>query len=82
MSPSQGTVPAHGCVEVEVSFTPALLRTEEWALEVCVAEFNASPVVCTVTGYSLPGLSKEAIFLEATGTANPDMVGERESVCV
>jgi hypothetical protein len=34
VEPSKGVVPAHGHVVVEVTFSPAMLRTEEMVLEV------------------------------------------------
>ena len=45
-----------------------------FGLQVSVAEFNSKPILCSVTGCSLPGISKEAILLGATGSRVPDMV--------
>jgi len=73
VSPASGIVPAHGSAEVEVTFTPALLRTEETTIEVSVAEFNSQPVLCTVTGSSLPGIHKGSLLKETLGTDHPDM---------
>ncbi len=49
-------------------------------LQVSVAEFNSKPVVCSVTGSSLPGISKESILREAAGSGNPDMVSEGQTL--
>lgn len=69
VDPMSGTVPAHGHVLVEVTFFPTMLRTEELKLEVRISEFNSNPILCHVTGSSLPGLTRDAAVLKATVAA-------------
>ncbi|GAX85110.1 hypothetical protein CEUSTIGMA_g12530.t1 [Chlamydomonas eustigma] len=73
IKPMKGIIPAHGHMTLEVTFSPTMLRSEEYQVEVQVAEFNSRPVLCTITGFSLPGLTKEAILKGAIGLSTPDM---------
>jgi hypothetical protein len=75
ISPMSGSIPAHGHTVVEICFTPTLHRTEEMSIEVRVSEFNSKPVVCAITGSSMPGLNKDRelnqALLKTTATLAP-----------
>lgn len=75
LSPTSGSIPAHGHAVVEITFTPTLHRTEEMSIEVRVSEFNSKAVTCTITGSSMPGLNRDRelnqALLKTTATLAP-----------
>ncbi|KAK9804223.1 hypothetical protein WJX72_001932 [[Myrmecia] bisecta] len=71
--PSAGVVPANGSVEITVEFCPSRLATEVLELEVRLAEFNSSPVRCTVSGSGFPGVARQRAFQALTGLENPSV---------
>uniref|UniRef100_A0A7S0UT62 MSP domain-containing protein n=1 Tax=Polytomella parva TaxID=51329 RepID=A0A7S0UT62_9CHLO len=66
-SPTQGIVPAHGHVMIDVVFFPLSFKTEETTLEVRTAELTSKPVQCVVTGSGFPGMSKDKALQDSLG---------------
>jgi len=54
-----GTVPAHGELNIRVTFAPTAFLTAVMKIQLEVRQFFSKPLVCTVTGYSTPGLEAE-----------------------
>ena len=46
-------------VDLVISFTPHEYCTTHMLFQVLISEFNARPLICSVSGTSTPGLSKE-----------------------
>lgn len=57
--PMSGIIPANGEAEVEVTFSPIEFHTAYMRIQLEISQFNSSPIVCTFTGTSTPGLLKE-----------------------
>ncbi|KAG2494686.1 hypothetical protein HYH03_007202 [Edaphochlamys debaryana] len=72
VEPQRGVIPGRGSVGVELSFCPLGLTTEQAVLEVRVSEFNARPVVVTLTGSGWPGAARDAAL---GGTASASAHG-------
>lgn len=53
-----GIVPANGEVDVVVTFTPSEFSTAVMKIQLIISQFNTKPLICTVSGSSVPGLSK------------------------
>lgn len=71
--PMSGIIPANGETEVSVTFCPIEFHTAYMRVQLVISQFNSSPIVCTFTGTSVPGLlTEETInrfsFLEAEGS--------------
>jgi hypothetical protein len=62
VAPLSGTVPAHGCTAVRLTFTPTRLATEHLELQVQLSEFNAQPMRVRVTGSAPPGLVRQRLL--------------------
>ena len=60
VSPEHGVIPAKGSADLVVAFTPENYTTSTFAFELLIAQFNAKPMRCTITGTSTPGLHKAA----------------------
>jgi len=58
VEPMSGIVPGNSKVEVKVTFTPMDFSTAHMKLQLLVSQFNMSPLVCSFTGTSEPGLAK------------------------
>ncbi|PFX33812.1 Primary ciliary dyskinesia protein 1 [Stylophora pistillata] len=58
VEPMSGIVPGNGEVEVKVTFAPMDFSTAHMKLQLMVSQFNMSPLVCSLTGTSEPGLAK------------------------
>ncbi|XP_052248642.1 cilia- and flagella-associated protein 221-like isoform X2 [Dreissena polymorpha] len=56
--PMTGIIPANGETEVSVTFSPIEFHTAYMRVQLVISQFNSSPIVCTFTGTSLPGLLK------------------------
>ncbi|KAK2149919.1 hypothetical protein LSH36_431g01010 [Paralvinella palmiformis] len=59
VEPMGGIVPANGEVDVVVTFTPSEFSTAVMKIQLIISQFNTKPLICTVSGSSVPGLSKE-----------------------
>ena len=46
-------------VDLAISFTPQEYCTAQMQFQILISEFNAKPLICSVTGTSIPGLTKE-----------------------
>ncbi|CAM9328286.1 unnamed protein product [Hapterophycus canaliculatus] len=62
-----GAYPLPKCCKVHIEHTPARASSAEMKLLVSVSQFNFTPIVCTVTGASRPGIVREAA-LDATAS--------------
>ena len=51
-----GVVPANGKVDVMVTFAPTEFSTAIMKVKLELTQFNSSPLICTFSGSSLPGL--------------------------
>lgn len=51
-----GIVPSSGKVDVMVTFAPTEFNTAVMKLKLELTQFNFSPLLCTFSGSSLPGL--------------------------
>ncbi|CAH3130560.1 unnamed protein product [Pocillopora meandrina] len=58
VEPMSGIVPGNGEVEIKVTFAPMDFSTAHMKLQLKVSQFNMSPLVCSFTGTSEPGLAK------------------------
>jgi hypothetical protein len=56
ITPMRGVVPANGKVDVMVTFAPTEFNTAVMKVKLELTQFNSSPLVCTFSGSSLPGL--------------------------
>ncbi|XP_065839595.1 cilia- and flagella-associated protein 221-like [Oscarella lobularis] len=59
VSPMTGIIPANGSTRITVAFSPTTFSTAISILQLDVSQFNVTPLRCTVTGSSAPGLKKE-----------------------
>ncbi|XP_053374338.1 cilia- and flagella-associated protein 221-like [Mercenaria mercenaria] len=57
--PMSGIIPANGETEVSVTFCPIEFHTAYMRVQLVISQFNSSPIVCTFTGTSVPGLLKD-----------------------
>ena len=53
-----GIVPANSEVEISITYSPTEFNTAFMKLQLMISQFNATPLVCSVTGYSSPGLAR------------------------
>lgn len=72
IKPMSGVVPANGEVDIEVTFTPSEFSTATMKVQLKISQFNAKPLVCSISGSSLPGLAKQLTMAvtEETGEEN------------
>ncbi|KAJ7384106.1 hypothetical protein OS493_023430 [Desmophyllum pertusum] len=61
VEPMSGIVPGNSEVQVKVTFAPMDFSTAHMKLQLVVSQFNMSPLVCSFTGTSEPGLTKRLI---------------------
>jgi hypothetical protein len=61
VTPMRGVVPANGKVDVMVTFAPTEFSTAVMKLQLELTQFNSSPLLCTFSGSSLPGLDIESV---------------------
>ncbi|WAQ94714.1 PCDP1-like protein [Mya arenaria] len=57
--PISGIIPANGETEVSVTFSPIEFHTAYMRVQLVISQFNSTPIVCTFTGTSTPGLLKD-----------------------
>lgn len=57
--PMSGIIPANGETEISVTFCPIEFHTAYMRVQLVISQFNSSPIVCTFTGTSVPGLLTE-----------------------
>ncbi|XP_029201287.2 LOW QUALITY PROTEIN: cilia- and flagella-associated protein 221-like [Acropora millepora] len=58
VSPMSGIVEGNSELEIKVTFSPMDFSTAHMKLQLMVSQFNMSPLVCSFTGTSEPGLAK------------------------
>ncbi|XP_068715346.1 cilia- and flagella-associated protein 221-like isoform X1 [Montipora foliosa] len=58
VTPMSGIVEGNDEVEIKVTFAPMDFSTAHMKLQLMVSQFNMSPLVCSFTGTSEPGLAK------------------------
>jgi hypothetical protein len=76
MEPSSGIVPADGALDVKVHFHPMRLMTYSVQFVINIAQFNADPLTCTITGSGFPGKDLEkGLNLLAAGAKGTDRLG-------
>ncbi|KAK2178566.1 hypothetical protein NP493_535g01047 [Ridgeia piscesae] len=59
INPMSGVVPANGETDITVMFSPTQFNTCFMKLQIVLSQFQVTPIVCTITGSSVPGLEKE-----------------------
>jgi hypothetical protein len=74
VTPLSGIVPASGEVDISVSFTPTQFCTAIMKFQLEISQFLSKPHLCTVTGLSQPGLTrdKQLKMADSLPTPNPD----------
>jgi len=55
ISPASGIVPANGCQEVEITYSPQRMTTSELLLHVTISQFGFKPLLCRVMASAEPG---------------------------
>ncbi|XP_056157076.1 cilia- and flagella-associated protein 221 [Lampris incognitus] len=56
VQPLTGVIPAHGKVEITVTFSPFQYETSQVTFQLVVSQFNTKPYLCTISGSSAPHL--------------------------
>lgn len=59
IDPIEGIIPPNGKTHVVIKFRPYTYKISRLELEVTCSQFNFSPIRCTATGTSQPGLTQE-----------------------
>jgi hypothetical protein len=77
VEPMDGIIPACGSVDIRIIFKPLDYTTAIMKLQLSVSQFNFEPIVCTVTGSSMPGLLKE--LQEHAADADESSASDAES---
>ena len=54
-----GTVPANGQLDIVITYAPTAFITAVMKIQLEIQQFFSKPFVCTITGYSTPGLTAE-----------------------
>ncbi|XP_065052586.1 cilia- and flagella-associated protein 221-like isoform X2 [Rhopilema esculentum] len=72
INPMSGFICGGNKVDIEIAFTPEEYSTAQMQFQVLVSEFNAKPLICSVTGTSIPGLAKEQF--QQTIETNPPLM--------
>ncbi|CAI8001630.1 Cilia- and flagella-associated protein 221 [Geodia barretti] len=68
ITPMRGVVPANGKVDVMVTFAPTEFSTAIMKVKLELTQFNSSPLVCTFSGSSLPGLDIDSVSVCSKST--------------
>ena len=63
-----GVVPANGETDISVTFMPTQFNTCYAKLQITLSQFHVAPLVCTITGSSVPGLEKYVLLVFATNS--------------
>ncbi|KDO32746.1 hypothetical protein SPRG_02444 [Saprolegnia parasitica CBS 223.65] len=56
IEPTSGVIPANGTAHITVRFQPIVLANVFSEIELHIAQFNFTPKLCTISGFSSPGL--------------------------
>jgi len=72
IEPLSGIIDSKSKVELVIAFTPQEYCTTQMVFQVLISEFNNRPLMCTVTGLSLPGLTKELIEKQVRKISDQD----------
>eukprot|EP00794_Sanderia_malayensis_P003528 gene3528-4029_t len=61
VQPLSGVVPGGGKVDIRITFSPVEYCTAHLQLQVNVSQMNAKPLLCSITGISIPGLVHKSL---------------------
>jgi len=67
VTPLSGIIPGNGFADITIQFVPLSYETASIDILVSVSQFNFQPFVCTVTGSSMPGLSRKKELTKGAG---------------